>query len=140
MPLHGVPPDPGRRVRTGHPGDETPWPPAVRARTRAGPDRHQQRRHRLPAADRPWPGARPAGEHPDARLVAGSTDWGVELNIRHARAELTVALDRVAELRSFTVAPDRIEIGAALTLSEVERLLDGRVPLLAELFRSSRPG
>ena len=73
-------------------------------------------------------------EHPDARLVAGSTDWGVELNIRHARAELTVALDRVAELRSFTVEPDRIEIGAALTLSEVERLLDGRVPLLAELF------
>ena len=25
--------------------------------------------------------------HPDAPLVAGSTDWGVELNIRHARAE-----------------------------------------------------
>ena len=25
-------------------------------------------------------------EHPDAQLVAGSTDWGVELNIRHRRA------------------------------------------------------
>jgi xanthine dehydrogenase small subunit len=73
-------------------------------------------------------------QHPDARLVAGSTDWGVELNIRHARAELTVALDRVEELRTFSVESDRIEIGAALTLSEVERLLDGRVPLLAELF------
>ena len=73
-------------------------------------------------------------QHPDARLVAGSTDWGVELNIRHVRAELTIALDRVAELRTFSVQPDRIEIGAALTLSEVERLLDGRVPLLAELF------
>jgi len=72
--------------------------------------------------------------HPDARLVAGSTDWGVELNIRHARADLTVALDRVEELRTFSVESDRIEIGAALTLSEVERLLDGRVPLLAELF------
>jgi xanthine dehydrogenase small subunit len=73
-------------------------------------------------------------QHPDARLVAGSTDWGVELNIRHSRAELTVALDRVEALRTFSVADDRIEIGAALTLSEVERLLDGRVPLLAELF------
>ena len=73
-------------------------------------------------------------QHPDARLVAGSTDWGVELNIRHARADLTVALDRVAELRTFAVEADRIEIGAALTLSEVERLLDGRVPLLGELF------
>lgn len=73
-------------------------------------------------------------QHPDARLVAGSTDWGVELNIRHSRAGLTVALDRVAELRTFSVESDRIEIGAALTLSEVERLLDGRVPLLSELF------
>jgi len=73
-------------------------------------------------------------QRPDARLVAGSTDWGVELNIRHARADLTIALDRVEELRTFSVQTDRIEIGAALTLSEVERLLDGRVPLLAELF------
>ncbi len=73
-------------------------------------------------------------ERPDARLVAGSTDWGVELNIRHVRAELTIALDRVAELRTFSFGDERIEIGAALTLSEVERLLAGRVPLLAELF------
>ncbi len=77
-------------------------------------------------------------QHPDARLVAGSTDWGVELNIRHARADLTVALDRVAELRTFSFddssGSGAVEIGAALTLSEVERLLDGRVPLLAELF------
>ncbi len=73
-------------------------------------------------------------EHPQARLVAGSTDWGVELNIRHARAGLTIALDRVAELRTFAFGSDTVEIGAALTLSEVERLLDGRVPLLAELF------
>ncbi|HEY5879171.1 MAG TPA: FAD binding domain-containing protein [Nakamurella sp.] len=73
-------------------------------------------------------------EHPDARLVAGSTDWGVELNIRHIRADLTIALDRVEELRTFSFGPDRIDIGAALTLSEAERLLDGRVPLLAELF------
>ena len=30
--------------------------------------------------------------------------------------------------------PDAIEIGAALTLTEIERQLDGRVPLLAEMF------
>lgn len=73
-------------------------------------------------------------EHPDAVLVAGSTDWGVELNIRHARNQLSIAVDRLPELRTFTVGTDRIDIGAALTLSEVERLLDGRVPLLAEMF------
>ncbi|MGS0683749.1 xanthine dehydrogenase small subunit [Nakamurella sp. GG22] len=73
-------------------------------------------------------------EHPDARLVAGSTDWGVELNIRHARADLTIGIDRLPELRELTVGSDCIDIGAALTLSEIEHGLAGRVPLLAQLF------
>ncbi len=72
-------------------------------------------------------------ENPDARLVAGSTDWGVELNIRHARAALTIGIDGLPELRELTVE-DTINIGAGLSLSEIERRLDGRVPLLAELF------
>ncbi len=72
--------------------------------------------------------------HPDARLVAGSTDWGVEVNIRHARAALTIGIDRIEELVEFSVGPDRIDLGAALSLSEIETRLAGRVPLLAELF------
>jgi xanthine dehydrogenase small subunit len=73
-------------------------------------------------------------ERPDARLLAGSTDWGVELNLRHHRAPLTIAIDRLDELRELTVGDDLVEIGAALTLSEVERRLGGRIPLLAEFF------
>ena len=72
--------------------------------------------------------------HPDAQLVAGSTDWGVELNIRHARAALTIGIDRLEELREFAVGPDHIDLGAALSLSEIETRLDGLVPLLADLF------
>jgi xanthine dehydrogenase small subunit len=72
--------------------------------------------------------------HPDARLVAGSTDWGVELNIRHARAELTIGIDRIAELREFSFGPDYIDLGAALSLSEIEARLAGQVPLLADVF------
>ena len=72
--------------------------------------------------------------HPDARLVAGSTDWGVELNIRHARADLTIGIDRIAELREFSFGPDYINLGAALSLSEIEARLGGRVPLLADVF------
>ncbi len=71
---------------------------------------------------------------PDARLVAGSTDWGVELNIRHARAPLTIGIDRIAELREFSAGRDTIDIGAALSLSEIEAQLAGQVPLLAEMF------
>ena len=73
-------------------------------------------------------------EHPDARLVAGSTDWGVELNIRHARAGLSIGIDRLSELRGLEVTDDAIDLGGALTLSEIERGLAGEVPLLAELF------
>ncbi|MBB1245919.1 FAD binding domain-containing protein [Streptomyces durbertensis] len=73
-------------------------------------------------------------ERPDAVVVAGSTDWGVEVNIRSRRAGCAVAVDRLPELRELRVESDVIEIGAALTLTEIERRLDGGVPLLAELF------
>ena len=71
---------------------------------------------------------------PGATVVSGSTDWGVGVNLRGARAEDVVAIDRLPQLRELTIGAERIEIGAALTLTEIERSLAGRVPLLAELF------
>ena len=67
-------------------------------------------------------------------LVAGSTDWGVEVNIRGVRAAYAIAVDRLPELRGFEVGEDWIELGAALTLTEIERRLDGRIPLLDHVF------
>jgi xanthine dehydrogenase small subunit len=74
------------------------------------------------------------GKHPDAVLVAGSTDWGVEVNIRGERAAYAIAVDRLPELRGFDVSEDWIELGAALTLTEIERRLQGRIPLLDHVF------
>lgn len=71
---------------------------------------------------------------PDAQVVAGCTDWGVEANLRGRRAARVVAVDRVPELRELTVSPEELRIGAALSLTEVERGLDGRVPLLDQMF------
>jgi xanthine dehydrogenase small subunit len=73
-------------------------------------------------------------ERPDADVVAGSTDWGVGVNLLGVRSPLVVAVDRLPELRAFEVTADAVEIGAALSLTEVERRLAGRVPLLDELF------
>jgi xanthine dehydrogenase small subunit len=73
-------------------------------------------------------------EEPDATVVAGSTDWGVDVNLKGARSQLVVAIDRLDELRGWSVGEAELRIGAALTLSEVERRLDGRLPLLAALF------
>ncbi|WP_395659650.1 xanthine dehydrogenase small subunit [Nocardioides sp.] len=71
-------------------------------------------------------------EHPDATVLAGATDLGVEVNLRAARPAYVVAVDRLPELRAVTTDP--VEIGAALSLSEVERALDGAVPLLDRVW------
>ncbi len=73
-------------------------------------------------------------EHPDATVVAGSTDLGVEVNIRGSRPPFVVAIDRLPELRELRVGEKETRIGAALSLDEVERGLAGRVPLLDEVF------
>jgi xanthine dehydrogenase small subunit len=73
-------------------------------------------------------------DHEDATVVAGSTDWGVDVNLKGERAGLVVAVDRLAELRGFTMTDTEARIGAGLTLTEVERRLDGRLPLLLALM------
>ncbi|MFW5474596.1 xanthine dehydrogenase small subunit [Knoellia sp. CPCC 206450] len=71
---------------------------------------------------------------PDAVLLAGSTDLGVDVNLKGARPPLLVAVDRLPELRGLEVGESEVRIGAGLTLTEVERGLAGRVPLLTQLF------
>jgi xanthine dehydrogenase small subunit len=80
-------------------------------------------------------------EADDARPVAGATDLGVEINLRGSRPGLLVAVDRLDELRDLTWSGDELRIGAALSLTEIERRLAGRVPVLDELFWqfASRP-
>ena len=70
-------------------------------------------------------------------MVAGSTDWGVEVNLSGRRAAAVVAVDRLdgaAPVRRS--APTRSGSAPALTLTEVERRLElgGRLPLLAALM------
>ena len=69
-----------------------------------------------------------------AVVIAGSTDLGVEANLRGSRPPLLVAVDRVEELRSLSADDDVVEIGAALTLSEIERRLGSAVPLLDQVW------
>jgi xanthine dehydrogenase small subunit len=73
-------------------------------------------------------------ERPQTTVIAGCTDHGIEVNLRGTRPDAVLAVDRLAELRELSIDDDGIEIGAALSLTEIERRLDGRVPLLAELF------
>jgi xanthine dehydrogenase small subunit len=73
-------------------------------------------------------------DQPEVTVIAGCTDYGVEVNLRAARPRSVLAIDRLPELQSFNETEQVIEIGAALPLTEIERRLAGRVPLLAALF------
>lgn len=70
----------------------------------------------------------------DAKLVAGGTDVVVEINQRHARWPTMLSLEAVDELRTITVHDEHIEIGAGVTLSQLEHELDHSIPLFDELF------
>lgn len=74
------------------------------------------------------------GRHPVAVLVAGSTDWGVDVNLRGSRSPLVIGIDGLPELRVLERTHQHLELGAALTLSELERGLAGGVPLLSAVF------
>lgn len=73
-------------------------------------------------------------DEPSAVAVAGSTDWGVEANLRGARAPLIVAVDRLPELCTIAEGDGFVGIGAAVPLSEIERALGTRMPLLGQLL------
>jgi xanthine dehydrogenase small subunit len=66
--------------------------------------------------------------------LAGATDLGVEANLGGSRPGLLVAIDHLSELRVLTRSETYVDIGAALSLSEMERRLEGAVPLLDEVF------
>lgn len=70
----------------------------------------------------------------DAVAVAGSTDWGVDVNLRGARAPLVVAIDRLPELREVEIGDDVLDIGAGVPLTDLEHIVGERVPLLAQLL------
>ncbi|AWB96056.1 xanthine dehydrogenase small subunit [Agromyces badenianii] len=104
-----------------------PAPGPVATRLEAGGERFL----RPPSVDE---ALRVLAAEPDAVVVAGCTDWGVDVNLRGRRAPLTLAVEHLAELRALSFGDAAVEIGAALPLAEIERRLDGRVPLLGELF------
>ena len=43
-------------------------------------------------------------DHPDATVVAGSTDYGVEVNLRGRRSPFVVYVDRLPELRTISTS------------------------------------
>ena len=59
--------------------------------------------------------------HPDAMLIAGCTDLGVESNLRLKRWPHLVSVEGIPELHEWSERDGSVRIGAALPLSDIAR-------------------
>jgi xanthine dehydrogenase small subunit len=75
----------------------------------------------------------------EARIVAGATGLAVEANLRGTRWPMLISVEGVPELKTISETADAIEIGAGLTLSEIEERWTSPPPAVRgwfELFAS----
>ncbi len=64
-------------------------------------------------------------EHPEARIVVGNTEIGVEAKFKGARYAHLISPALVGELHQFSQTDDAVVIGAALNLTLVQQLFSG---------------
>ena len=73
-------------------------------------------------------------EYPEAVLIAGATDLGVEINKFHRQPQVMVSLEHIPELKRVENTPDYVDIGAAVPLTHLEEGLRGLFPALDEML------
>lgn len=78
--------------------------------------------------------ARLLGDWPSARVVAGATDLGLEITQQLKRPPVLIHTARVVELLQIEETPDRLQIGAAVTYSDMQPHLQRCFPAFAELL------
>ena len=74
-------------------------------------------------------------EHPEARLVAGATELGLEITKRYQRFPTLISTEAVPELKALQATETEWCIGAAVTLTEIEDALAGEFPALGDMLR-----
>jgi xanthine dehydrogenase molybdopterin binding subunit/xanthine dehydrogenase small subunit len=74
-------------------------------------------------------------KHPEARLVAGATEIGVEINKKNASFPILVSTEGVPELTRIEAGPGAWRIGAAATFTAIEESMSGEYPSLARMLR-----
>lgn len=67
---------------------------------------------------------------PDATILAGGTDLGLQVTKQHRKLKDLVDVNRVAELRTIEIDGTGIAIGAAVTYSQARQVLSGEFPAM----------
>lgn len=65
--------------------------------------------------------------HPDAKLIGGSTETQIEVKFKAMRYAASVYLGDIPELRQYTLHDNYLEIGANVSLTDLEHICDQAV-------------
>lgn len=74
-------------------------------------------------------------ENPDARLIAGATELGLEITKRYKKFSTLISTEAVAELKEIKSTPDAWHIGGAVTLTVIKDKLGAEFPALNDMLR-----
>ncbi|MGB3138274.1 MAG: xanthine dehydrogenase small subunit [Nodosilinea sp.] len=73
-------------------------------------------------------------QYPDATLVAGATDLGLEMSWHRQHFPVLISLEAVEELKQVRQSDEVVEVGAAVPLSHIETNLHGIFPCMDEMI------
>jgi xanthine dehydrogenase molybdopterin binding subunit/xanthine dehydrogenase small subunit len=72
--------------------------------------------------------------HPEAVLVAGATEIGVDINKKGKRFPFLISTEGVAELAAITSTTEAFRVGGAATLTAVEEAMAAEFPALGKML------
>lgn len=74
-------------------------------------------------------------DRPEARLIAGATELGLDISKRFKKFQSLVSVEAVPELRTVSSTDSEWRVGAAVTLTEIEEKMASEYPALGRMLR-----
>ncbi|KAK9877005.1 hypothetical protein WA026_016033 [Henosepilachna vigintioctopunctata] len=71
-------------------------------------------------------------QFPDARIVVGNTEVGVEMKFKHMAYPVLIQPSQIIELRSIDTVDDGVRVGSSVTLMEIENYLSTKIEIIPE--------
>ncbi|MEP7015550.1 MAG: xanthine dehydrogenase molybdopterin binding subunit [Verrucomicrobiota bacterium] len=73
-------------------------------------------------------------DHPEARLIAGATELGLDITKRFVRFPTLISLEAVPELTEISCTKEQWRVGGAATLTAIQEKLGPEYPALADML------
>ncbi|HEV3409026.1 MAG TPA: FAD binding domain-containing protein, partial [Chthoniobacterales bacterium] len=73
-------------------------------------------------------------DHPDARLIAGATELGLDITKKFRKFPALISVEAIPELRAITSTESEWQIGAAATLTDIDDAMGAEYPELRDML------